>query len=50
MRAWLKYENSRIVTIEGMCSIDEMKIIKVTYVYFGINSSSAIFRIQSIFY
>lgn len=37
MRARLKYENPRIVTTEGMCSIDEMKIIEVTYVYFGIN-------------
>lgn len=37
MRARLKYENPRIVTTEGMCSINEMKIIEVTYVYFGIN-------------
>lgn len=37
MRARLKYENPRIVTTEEMCSINEMKIIEVTYVYFGIN-------------
>lgn len=37
MRARLKYENPRIRMIKGMCSINEMKIIKVTYVYFGIN-------------
>lgn len=37
VRARLKYENPRIIMIEGMCSINEMKIIKVTYVYFDIN-------------